>query len=74
MLAKGVLSVLELVELVSPVWGLEVKTKIEKLWSSAHFVHTTAKQVISLRRKDENGYETYKNEKCTRKAKQDDYH
>ena len=37
--------------------------KIENLWSSAHVVHTRGKQVISCRRKDENGCEMYKNEK-----------
>ena len=41
---------------------------MENLSSSAHVVHTTAKQVISRRRKDENGYEMFKNEKCTSKT------
>lgn len=35
---------------------------------SAHVVHTTTKQVITRRRKHENGYEVYENEKCTCKA------
>ena len=36
--------------------------------SYAHVVHTTAKQVISRRRKNENVYKMTKNEKCTCKA------
>ena len=42
--------------------------KIERLSSYAHVVHTTAKQVISRRRKNENVCEMSKNEKCTCKA------
>ena len=34
----------------------------ENLWSSAHVVHTTAKQVICRLRMDENGYEMYRKE------------
>ena len=41
---------------------------IEHLSSFAHVVHTTAKQVISRRRKNENVYKMSKNEKCTCKA------
>ena len=36
--------------------------------SYAHVVHTTAKQVISRRRKNENVYKISKTEKCTCKA------
>ena len=42
--------------------------KIEHLSSYAHVVHTTAKQVISRRRKNENFCKMSKNEKCTCKA------
>ena len=42
--------------------------KIEHLSSYADVVHTTAKQVISRRRKNENVYKMSKNEKCTCKA------
>ena len=40
-------------------WEIVVKCSV---------VHTTAKQVISRRQKDENSYEMYKNEKCMCKA------
>ena len=42
--------------------------KIKHLSSYAHVVHTTAKQVISRRRKNENVFKMSKNEKCTCKA------
>ena len=51
MLAKCVLTILEL------NWNQRLghkNTKMEHLLSSAHVVHTTAKQVISRRRKNEN--------------------
>ena len=42
--------------------------KIEHLSSYAHVVHTTAKQVISRRRKNENVFKMSKDEQCTCKA------
>ena len=42
-----------------------LENKIEHLSSYAHVVHTTAKQVISRRGKNENVYKMSKNEKCT---------
>ena len=42
--------------------------KIEHLSSYAHVVHTTAKQVISRRRENENVFKMSKDEKCTCKA------
>ena len=42
--------------------------KIEDLSSYAHVVHTTAKQVISRRRENENVFKMSKDEKCTCKA------
>ena len=45
-----------------------LEDKIEHLSSYAHVVHTTAKQVISRRRKNENVFKMSKNEKCTCKA------
>ena len=44
------------------------KEKIEHLSSYTHVVHTTAKQVISRHRKNENVFKMSKNEKCTCKA------
>ena len=45
------------------------KTKLNIYLSSyAHVVHTTAKQVISRRRKNENVFKMSKDEKCTCKA------
>ena len=41
---------------------------MEHLSSYAHVVHTTSKQVISSRRKNENVYKMSKNEKRTCKA------
>ena len=49
--------------------GLEIEKKNEDLLGSPHIDHTTAKQVISCRGKNENGYEMHKNEKCTQRAK-----
>ena len=45
-----------------------VKWSIEHLSSYAHVVHTTVKQVISRRGKNENVCEMSKTEKCTCKA------
>ena len=45
-----------------------LEDKIEHLSSHAHIVHTTAKQIISCRRKNENVFKMSKNEKCTCKA------
>ena len=42
-----------------------LEDKIEHLSSYAQVVHTTAKQVISRREKNENVYKMSKNEKCT---------
>ena len=64
MLEKCVLIILEL------NWNqrLGQEDKIEHLSSYAHVVHTTAKQVISCRRKNENVCKMSKNGKCTCKA------
>ena len=45
-----------------------LEDKIEHLSSCAHVVHSTAKLVISRRRKNENVDKMSKNEKCTCKA------
>ena len=45
-----------------------LEDKIEHLSSCAYVVHTTAKQVISRRRKNENVFKMSKDEKCTCKA------
>ena len=45
-----------------------LEDKIEHLSWYAHVVHTTAKQVISRRRKNENVFKMSKNEKCKGKA------
>ena len=45
-----------------------LEDKIEHLSSYAHVVHTTAKQVISRRRKNEKIFKMSKDEKCTYKA------
>ena len=45
-------------------WGHK-KTKIGHLSSYAHFVHTTAKQVISRLRENENVFKMSKDDKCT---------
>ena len=45
--------------------------KIEHLSSYAHVVHTTAKLVISRRRKSENVFKMSKDEKCMCKACKD---
>ena len=65
MLEKCVLTILELN--FEPARGTQ-EDKIEHLSSYAHIVHTTAKQVISSRRKNESVYKMSKNEKCTYKA------
>ena len=65
MLQKCVLTVLEL------KWNQRLghkENKIELLLWYAHVVHTTAKQVISRRRKNENDFKMSKNEKYTCKA------
>ena len=61
---KCVLTLLEL------NWNqrLGQEDNIEHLSSYAHVVHTTAKQVISRRRKNENVFKISKDEKCTCKA------
>ena len=53
---------------LEPALGTK-EDKIEHLSSYAHVVHTTAKQVISRRRKNENVLKMSKDEKCTRKAR-----
>ena len=45
-----------------------LEDKIEHLSSYAHVVHTTAEQVISHRRKNENVFKMSKDEKCMWKA------
>ena len=45
-----------------------LEDKIEHLSSYAHVVHTTEKQVISRRRKNDNVFKMSKDEKCTCKA------
>ena len=45
-----------------------LEDRIEHLSSYAYDVHTTAKQVISRRRKNENVFEISNDEKCTCKA------
>ena len=65
MLEKRVLTILEL------NWNQRLghrEDKIEHLSSYALVVHTTEKQVISRRRKNENVYEMSKDEICTCKA------
>ena len=52
---------------LEPVLGTK-EDKIEHMSSYAHVVHTTAKQVISRRRKNENVFKMSKEEKCTCKA------
>ena len=52
---------------LEPALGTE-EGKIEHLSSYAHVVDTTAKQVISRRRKNENVFKMSKDEKCTCKA------
>ena len=52
---------------LEPALGTE-EDKIEHLSLYAHVVHTTAKQVISRRRKNENVFKMSKAEKCTCKA------
>ena len=45
-----------------------LEDKIEHLSSYAHVVYSTAKQLISRRRKNENVFKMLKHEKCTCKA------
>ena len=45
-----------------------LEDKIDHLSSYAYVVYTTAKQVISRRRKNENVFKMSKDEKCTCKA------
>ena len=52
---------------LEPVLGKE-EWKIGHLSSYAHVVHSTAKQVISRRRKNANVFKMSKDEKCTCKA------
>ena len=53
--------------ILEPALGTE-KDKIEHLSSYAHVVHSTAKQVISRRRKNQNVFKMSKDEKFTCKA------
>ena len=66
MLEKCVLTILEL------NWNQRLGHKRTKLkichHNYAHVVHTTAEQVISRRRKNENVFKMSKDEKCTCKA------
>ena len=65
MLKKCVLTILEL------NWNQRLghkKTKLNICHHNAHVVHTTAKQIISRRRKNENVFKMSKDEKCTCKA------
>ena len=55
------------VVIIIPALGTK-EDKIEHLLSYAHVVHTTAKQVISRRRKNENIFKMSNDEKCTCKA------
>ena len=52
---------------LEPALGTQ-EDKIEHLSSYAHVVHTTAKQVISSRRKNENVFKMSKDDNCTCKA------
>ena len=52
---------------LEPALGTE-EDKIEHLSSYAHVVHSTAKQLISRRRRNENVFQMSKDEKCTCKA------
>ena len=52
---------------LEPALGTK-ENKIERLSSFAHVVHATAKQVISLRGKNENVFKMSKDENCTCKA------
>ena len=49
---------------LEPALGTK-EDKIEHLPSYANVVHTTAKQIISCRRKNENVFKMSKNENCT---------
>ena len=64
MFEKCVLTILEL------NWNQRLGhwDKIEHLPSYIHVVHSTAKQVISRRKKNENVFKMSKDEKCTYKA------
>ena len=62
MLEKCVLTILEF------NWNQRLGHKETKLNIFDHVVHTTARQVISRRRKNDNVFEKSKNEKCTCKA------
>ena len=67
MLEKFVLTILEL-NWNQRLGHKKTKKSIELLSSYARVVHTTAKQVISRRRKNENVFKMSKDEKCTCKA------
>ena len=62
MLEKCVVTDLEL------NWNQRLGYKKTKINYYAHVVHTTAKQVISRRRKNENVFKMSKDDKCTCKA------
>ena len=51
-----------------PYPGINLEYKIEHLSSYTQVVHTTTKQIISRRGKNENVCEMFKNDKCTCKA------
>ena len=53
---------------VLTILELNWNQRLGHLSSYAHVVHTTAKQVISRRRKNENVFKMSKDEKCTCKA------
>ena len=67
MLGKCVLTRVKTGVKLEPALGTW-EDKIEHLSSCGHVVHTTAKQVISRRRKNENVFKMSKHEKCTCKA------
>ena len=67
-LEKYVLTILELNWNPWDVASQNCHHMLKHLSSYAHVVHTTAKQVISRRRKNENVFKMSKDEKCTCKA------
>ena len=67
MLENCVLTILKFWEKLGPALGTK-EHKNEHLSSYAHVVHTTAKQIVSRRRKNDNVFKMSKDEKCTCKA------
>ena len=65
---KCVLTILELNSVLIGTSAWHIGDKIDHLSSYARVVHTTAKQVISRRKKNENVFKMSKDEKCTFKA------